>query len=487
MFTNIHCKFRINSLLGILTLFILPINAAELSVIKNQVTLSFEKAIRTAQQNDPWLTGNVHKQRSVEALSMAVNSLPDPKVSIGLANLPTDGFDFTQEGMTQAKVGISQTFPRGSTLAIKSQQLKIQSEAFPYQRKNRKAKVTVTVGSLWLDAYRVQQSITLIEKNRSLFEQLVDVAEASYSSAVGKTRQQDFIRAQLELTRLDERLDKLAQQKNRYEGMLSQWLINLETDNKRESDTASIVDFYNIVLSKKMPQIALLNTELVNAKNKLQPQKLASYFTQHPSVIAMNKKVTSTREGVKLAQQKYLPEWGVSASYGYRGDDAMAKSRADLFSIGVTFDLPLFTQNKQDKEIQSAIAVTEVIKTEKLLLIRKLLGSYLTAKGILLRLKDRQMLYKSKLLPQIHNQAEASLTAYTHDDGDFSDVVRARIAVLNAEIDELTIDVEEQKIHLELNYLLLGSIGDSSEAAINKNKTSFIYHNQYATILGEKQ
>ena len=487
MFTNIHCKFRINSLLGILTLFILPINAAELSVIKNQVTLSFEKAIRTAQQNDPWLTGNVHKQRSVEALSMAVNSLPDPKVSIGLANLPTDGFDFTQEGMTQAKVGISQIFPRGDTLAIKSQQLKIQSEAFPYQRKNRKAKVTVTVGSLWLDAYRVQQSIALIEKNRSLFEQLVDVAEASYSSAVGKTRQQDLIRAQLELTRLDDRLDKLAQQKNQYEGMLSQWLIKLKADNKLKNSTTSIVDFYNIVLSKKMPQIDLLNTELVNAKNKLQPQKLASYFTQHPSVIAMDKKVTSTKEGIKLAEQKYLPEWGVSASYGYRGDDAMANSRADLFSIGVTFDLPLFTQNKQDKEIQSAIAITEVIKTEKLLLIRKLLGSYLTAKGILLRLKDRQMLYKSKLLPQIHDQAEASLTAYTHDDGDFSDVVRARIAVLNAEIDELTIDVEEQKIHLELNYLLLGSISDSSKAAINKNKTSFIYHNQYATILGEKQ
>jgi hypothetical protein len=70
-------------------------------------------------------------------------------------------------------------FPRGNTLEIKSQQLRIQSEAFPYQRRDRESKVAVAVGSLWLDAYRVQQSIALIEKNRALFEQLADIAEAS--------------------------------------------------------------------------------------------------------------------------------------------------------------------------------------------------------------------------------------------------------------------------------------------------------------------
>ena len=102
-------------------------------------------------------------------MSTAVGTLPDPKVSIGLANLPTDGFDFGQEGMTQAKVGISQMFPRGDTLLIKREQLKIESESFPYQRKDRESKVAVTVGSLWLDAYRVQESIALIEKKQNTF------------------------------------------------------------------------------------------------------------------------------------------------------------------------------------------------------------------------------------------------------------------------------------------------------------------------------
>jgi outer membrane protein TolC len=467
---------------SLLAFFCFSLSANNMSSV--DTPLSLEKAIKSAQKNDPWLTGNVHQQRAIESMSTAVGTLPDPKISFGLANLPTDGFDFSQEGMTQAKIGIAQMFPRGDTLAIKSRQLSIQSEAFPYQRQNRKAKIAVTVGSLWLDTYRVQQSITLIEKNRSLFEQLADVAQASYSSALGKTRQQDIVRAQLELTRLEDRLDKLAQQKNSYEGMLSQWLtkFSLENNSMGQASFSAGFSLHNIELSQQLPQIDLFHSALVYTKIWLKPEQLAPYFMRHPSVISIDKKVKATKVGINLAKQKYQLEWGVNASYGYRDNDPMGNNRANLFSVGVTFDLPLFTENRQDKEVQSAIYRTEAVKTEKLLLLRQLLGSYSSAKGRLLRLKDRQNLYKTKLLPQIHDQAEASLTAYTNDDGDFSEVVRSRIAVLNAEIDELTLNVEEQKLRLELNYLFLGSI----KTVMTKNNMNFTHSSQYAAISGEK-
>ena len=159
------------------------VNVKETGEPNTAKILSFEQAIKAAQTNDPWLTGNLHQQRAIESMSIAANTLPDPKVTLSLANLPTNGFDFSQEGMTQAKIGIAQVFPRGDTLSIKSEQLSIESEAFVLQRQDRVAKVAVTVGSLWLDAFRVQQSIALINKNSMLFEQLADVAQASYSSA----------------------------------------------------------------------------------------------------------------------------------------------------------------------------------------------------------------------------------------------------------------------------------------------------------------
>ena len=57
-------------------------------------------------------------------------------------------------------------------------------------------------------------------------------------------------------------------------------------------------------------------------------------------------------------------------------------------------------------------------------------------------------------LKQSANQAEASLTAYTNDDGDFAEVVRARIAELNAKIAALNIAVNKTKSVISLNYLL---------------------------------
>jgi len=435
--------------------------------------LSFEQAIKAAQKNDPWLTGNKHQQQAISAMSHVASTLPDPKMSLAIANLPIDGFDFGQEGMTQLKVGFTQMFPRGDSLNIKNQQLRQQSQAYPFQRQDRKAKVAFTVGSLWLDAYRVQQSITLIEKNRSLFEQLADVAQASYSSALGKTRQQDIVRAQLELTRLEDRLALLAQQQNRYQGMLSQWLTTFAVPTTDPLDLTRVIQLHNLKLSNQFPDISLLNPELIYSDKWLAAEELVNYFATHPAVIALDKKVLASKTGINLAEQKYQPEWGVNASYGYRDDDPMGNSRADLFSVGVTFDLPLFTENRQDMEVKSAISQTEAVKTERILLLRQLLGAYASGKGRLLRLNERKALYKTQLLPQIQDQAEASLTAYTNDDGDFAEVVRSRIAVLNSEIDDLVIMVEQQKILLELNYLFIGSLAQSqSRITSTKNGAS---------------
>jgi len=64
-------------------------------------------------------------------------------------------------------------FPRGDSLELKQKQLQLVGSQYPYQRENRKAKVTVTTAKLWLDAYKAQESIALIENNRVLFEQVI--------------------------------------------------------------------------------------------------------------------------------------------------------------------------------------------------------------------------------------------------------------------------------------------------------------------------
>ena len=58
--------------------------------------ITLQQAISTAQDNDPWLSGSQLQEASLQARGVAAGSLPDPTVSVGLANLPTDTFDFDQ-------------------------------------------------------------------------------------------------------------------------------------------------------------------------------------------------------------------------------------------------------------------------------------------------------------------------------------------------------------------------------------------------------
>ncbi len=428
---------------------------------KKPNVLRLESAVQAAQSNDPWLIGNKHTQDSFEAKSVAAGTLPDPKLSMALANLPTDTFNFDQEPMTQLRVGMTQMFPRGDSLELKKKQLEVMSRQFPFQRQDRRARVVVAVSGLWLDAYKAQESIALIEKDRPLFEQLADVAEASYSSALGRTRQQDIIRAQLELTRLDDRLTILRQQQEMFIERLSEWLSDYFIEEYiSKTATTNSVKWSQLILDRDLPSIQMLKPSLYKPNQEADPQTLYRFFSQHPVVLALDKKIEATAVGIDLANQKYKPEWGVNASYAYRDADRQGRDLPDFVSVGLTFDLPFFTKNRQDKELESAVSEAESVKTEKWLLVRKMIAGFEKTRTQLSRLNERQSLYQNQLLPQMEEQAEASLTAYTNDDGDFAEVVRARIAELNAQIAALVIDVERQKAIINLNYFFMKSADD---------------------------
>ncbi|MBU2181626.1 MAG: TolC family protein [Gammaproteobacteria bacterium] len=411
--------------------------------------LKLEQAVALAVDADPWLTGSQFTQEALNDEAIAAATLPDPRVSLMAGNFPVDTFDLNQEAMTQLSVGVSQMFPRGDSLALAQHQKQQLAEQHPLLRLDRKAKVSAMVSQLWLEAFKAQESIRLIEQDRALFEQLVDAAKAGYSSALGRARQQDVIRAQLELIRLEDRLTMLRQQQQAAQKRLTEWIGAPAT----------------VPLAPVLPTQSLSRPLSVPTIKQASEHTRYEWIRHHPALRALDQRIDATQTGVDLAKQKYKPEWGLTAQYGYRDNDPMGRDRADLFSVGVTFDLPLFTGNRQDKEVSAAVNRTEAIKTEKHLLGRRLMAELETASVQLARLDERQALYTDQLLPQMAEQAEASLSAYNNDDGDFAEAVRARIAELNAKIDALAIAVDRQKTIAQINYLLAEASFDDARPA----------------------
>jgi len=418
--------------------------------------LTMAEAVATAQRNDPWLQGSELRQQSVEAQAIAAGTLPDPMLDLGFANLPTDTFDFDQEAMTQFKVGVVQTFPRGDSRALGERRLSLLGEQFPFQRDERRARLAVTVANVWLDAWGARESVRLIEADRKLFEQLVDVAHSSYASAVGGTRQQDLVRSQLELTRLEDRLSVLHERLETSRSKLGQWL-RPGPQVSSDSNAGWLPGAYAApALARQLPDIRLQHASLFR-DGTASPAQIAALLGEHPALKSLDSRIDASRVDIDLARQKYRPEWKVNASYGYREDGPTGQQRPDFFSVGLAFDLPLFTSRRQDQQLQSAIADSEAMRTEKMLALRSMVASFETQYARLQRLTQRQQLYRERLLPEMHEQAEASLSAYTRDDGDFAEVVRARIAELNARIEALDIDIARLQTITQLNYFFVSS------------------------------
>ena len=399
-----------------------------------QETLSLQQAIGYAVNNDPWLKGNQLSERALLAESIADGELPDPSLSVGLFNLATDTLDFDQEPMSQFKIGLAQTFPRGDTLKLKRRQKRQQSAAYPFLRADRKARLTLQVSLLWFDTFLAQQSAALIEKNRYLFEQLVDVAHANYTATSGSTRQQDVIRSELELSQLNDRLSLLWQGHDASQQALGEWLSPEQ-------------------LSSALPNT--LQNNSLTPMHFVNTQQVMAHIVRHPRVQVVDKKIAALTTGLALARQQYKPEWGVNAAYAYRDDAPGGDDRADFVSLAITVDLPLFTANRQDQRVSAASHRRGSVQTERDLVLRELLAGYQQARAQLLRLDERQSLYQNYLLPQMQDQADATLAAYTSDGGDFAEVMRARIAELNTKIMALELRVKRQKTLASMAYFVV--------------------------------
>ncbi|WP_100187608.1 TolC family protein [Marinomonas sp. BSi20584] len=436
---SVYCRqFLIGKTNRIASVFLLSL----LPLVASAEVLSLQQAVEKAVSQDDWLISSQQKENAIRALSQGMTALPDPKINVGLLNMPTDSFDFNQEAMTQFNVSVSQMFPAGDTLRLTGEKYAAQGDQMPLMRDNRRAMLAMEVSNLWLTAYSYEESIKLVKQNRTLFEQLHEVVESSYSSAYGRAKQQDLVRSELELIKLDHRLTQLSQAKENALKKLSQYILPTMADQNTADQDITL---------KTTGEPIMVTPSNILSSNSL---ALAARLSLHPLVRIVDVQSNTAQIDKSIAEQKYKPEWGVTLGYGYRGDDLSGKDRADLASIAVSVSVPIFSSSRQDAQVKAASLQVESFLSEKQLVLNELMAKYRVLTSDITLLDQRIRLYQTKLLPSYRESAQAMLNAYTSNDGVFSDVVQARIATLNAHIELLNIRIERFKRLAELNYVM---------------------------------
>src|SRR5512134_4008497 len=147
---------------------ILIIQLAAVSSVLAGPELTLAEAERLALEHAPWLQHHRTNADAAAERAVYVSRLPDPQLTLGFLNVPTDSYRLDQEDMTMTMVGVRQSFPPGDTLKLKGQvaekELTREQVRVDMERRNLLRQVRQT----WIELYFQQQSLNTLEELRRL-------------------------------------------------------------------------------------------------------------------------------------------------------------------------------------------------------------------------------------------------------------------------------------------------------------------------------
>jgi len=394
---------------------------------QHSVPLTLAEAEDLALHQEPGQAALLARAAAFEDHAVAADQLPDPTMWVGLANYPIQSGGFSTEGMTQAQLGFRQSFPSGKSRTFSTQRLESLSLEMTANADARVRDVLTNARSAWLETYYWQRAHDIVAESRPFFADLVTVTRSLYS--VGRKTLHDVLRAELELSRLDDRLIEINRRHMQARAMLSEWL---GPDAIRP-------------IASKLPA-----WEQVPALELLQES-----LSSHPALRAAEANVAAQRASVDLAEEGKKPGWALDVGYGYReGYLSTGEPRSDFISVSVTMDMPFFKKNRQDRSLSAALSERSASEYEKQELLRRLSSQLNAEYAHWQDLTRRVALYESQILDLSESQAQAALLAYQSEVGDFADVMRGYIDDLNTRLDHVRLQVERGQ-----SYTVLANLG----------------------------
>ena len=387
------------------------IHASEL--LSETESLNIGRAVQIAlEANSRLLTLNAEAEAMAFAPSQ-VGALPDPMLSFNAMNLPTDTFDLDQEPMTQLQLMLSQKFPFPGKRQLRREVAETMVGVAQKQTDEYRDVLTGKVREAWWRLFSVDRSLQIVESNKRLLRDFVEIAKTKY--AVGKGLQQDVLLAELELSRLTNRELQLAGNRRRIQAMLN-GLLNR-------------VPEHPITLPEEPPSETLPMLESVTS--------LTQFAVERRDLIqAIELKLEAADKTVELAEKDRWPDFQVGVGYADRqGSDPIRGSRSDFLSLMFSINLPLYSGQKQDKALQQRIHEREyeryrlsdtvrIIETE----IGVQAAEYSAA-------REQALLLKNEIIPQAEQTVSAMLAGYEVNKVDFLNVVNGQIMLYNASID----------------------------------------------------
>lgn len=255
------------------------------------------------------------------------------------------------------------------------------------------------VKQTYYELYFVEQAIAITESEQQLLVGIRDVANIRYKS--NRTSQQDVLRAELEISNIENDLIQLRQQ-----------LIGVQARLARILHISSNTNLHalEVLPPEQIPQnLSFLKQQAVTARPELHAQLAALMRDQ---------------QSVELAHLDYRPDLTLSATWNdvsNAGISPVANGR-DAFLIGAGINLPIY-RKRLDASVKSAEA-NAVASARKYDSLRDVTLEEVTDLFTLAQSQyDLLSLFRDDIVPKARQTLEVSTHAYNVGEVDFLQLI----------------------------------------------------------------
>ena len=407
-------KIRIFIFVLITAVFMSLSFAQEEAVIPENKPQTLDLLVSEALRNNLQVQAVYNEWQAAEYKVQVVKGLPDPRLSFSYFGENVE----TRVGPQESKFGASQKIPFPAKLIFKGKAQGRHAEMIKERYEAAKREVIKKVKFVYYDIFWVDRALGVTEEEKTILQNLERIAQRRYESNL--TPQQDAIKAQVEISKL---IDKLV--------MLKQ---------SRKSLAAKMNSILNRPQSKELGRVE--DAKLRGFDYELgELHTIANAFRQE--LLAANLDIERAQYEKSLAKLDYIPDLTLGFNYIRIGEGhtTMSNDGQDAWMGTVAINLPVWFDRlgAQLKEKQAALDARRKYSQD---LENRVAYEVEDLYFKIIAYKDIVSLYRTALIPQTEQAFKAARIGYETGKVDFLNwldsqrvLLKTRLAYYKAVVD----------------------------------------------------
>jgi outer membrane protein TolC len=365
--------------------------------------LSVDEAVAEALQSNPEIRASVRRLSLAQLKTTTARSLNDPMFMVRDWDTPLrKPWDLNQ---AQMMFSVQQTFISKEKRDVRSKVAGEDAEAAASDLESVRQEVTAEVRKACADLMRNADERKLLDRQASLLKEALSVTLVQYTT--GKVPQADVLRAQMAITRLDEHLIELDEERDTARATLNALM------GRRPDEELEIAG--NYAAPRDLPPIEEL-------------ERLA--ILNRPELAGLRTQIAKSKSGGQAARLAMKPDF--TAALGYMVMPAGSASR-NAYMAEMTMNLPWLNRNLHDSQAKQADAVTDVAQADLQARSAAVFLEVRQAQIATLAAEKRVKVYRDTLLPQAEAAFKASTAAYQNNRAEFLTLIDSQNLLLDVQ------------------------------------------------------